>query len=172
VEAFDLALRDGRSVRIRAAEVGDEAEYLQAFERMSQDARYMRFMRFVREPDIGRLHQMLASFPEAGIGIVATVQAPDGIDIVGSTIAVFDDDRIGCEFAVTVAADFGGVGLATALMKSLMAEARRRGLRQMHGYVLAVNRSMLALAKGLGFSIAPDPDDGSVRICRIDLDRG
>ena len=47
----------------------------------------MRFMRVVREPDPERVRSTLASFPEAGIGIVATVPAADGIDIVGSAIA-------------------------------------------------------------------------------------
>ena len=79
----DITLRDGRSVHVRGLRVADEAEFLQAFERLSSHARYMRFMRVVREPDPERLHAVLASFPEAGIGIVATVPAADGIDIVG-----------------------------------------------------------------------------------------
>ena len=86
---------------------------------------------------------MLASFPETGIGIVATVPAADGIDIVGSAIAVFAADRTSCEFAITVASEFGGAGLATALMTALIDEARRRGLKEMEGFVLTQNQSML-----------------------------
>ena len=85
----DLTLRDGRVVHLRAPAPADEAEILQTFERLSDEARYMRFMRVVREPDPERVRAVLASFPEAGIGIVATVPAADGIDIVGSAIAVF-----------------------------------------------------------------------------------
>jgi hypothetical protein len=39
----------------------------------------------------------------------------------------------------------------------------------MEGFVLAKNRPMLRLAARLGFSIAPDPDDASVRICQLRL---
>jgi len=169
MDSTDITLRDGRAVHLRAVRPADEAEFLQAFERMSDDARYMRFMRVVREPDRERLRAVLASFPEAGIGIVATVPASDGIDIVGSTIAVFGSDRTSCEFAITVASRFGGTGLATALMTALIDEARRRGLREMEGFLLTKNQPMLRLARRLGFSIAPEPGDASVRHCRMAL---
>jgi RimJ/RimL family protein N-acetyltransferase len=127
----------------------------------------MRFMHAVGEPNLDRVRRTLASFPEAGIGIVATVPASDGIDIVGSAVAVFGSDRTtSCEFAITVSTAFGGVGLATALMTSLIDEATRRGLKSMEGFVLAENHSMLRLARRLGFSISADPDDSSVRICQ------
>jgi acetyltransferase len=165
----DLALRDGRTVHLRSVSPADEAEILQAFERLSDEARYMRFMRIVNAPDRDRLRAVLASFPEAGIGLVATVPADDGLDIVGSAIAVYSADRTSCEFAITVASGFGGVGLAKALMIELIDEARRRGLAAMEGFVLSQNRAMLGLAKRLGFSIAYEPDDASVRICRLAL---
>ena len=165
----DLALRDGRTVHLRSVSPADEAEILQAFERLNDEARYMRFMRIVNAPDRDRLRAVLASFPEAGIGLVATVPADDGLDIVGSAIAVYSADRTSCEFAITVASGFGGVGLAKALMIELIDEARRRGLAAMEGFVLSQNRAMLGLAKRLGFSIAYEPDDASVRICRLAL---
>jgi len=129
----------------------------------------MRFMRVVREPDLDRLHHALASFPESGIGLVATVPAADGIDIVGSAIAIMEGTRGDCEFAISVASAFGGTGLATELMKKLIGAARDRGLKVMKGFVLAENQPMLRLAGRLGFSIATDPDDRAIRICRLDL---
>ena len=165
----DLTLRDGRTVHLRAVSSADEGEFLQAFERLSDEARYMRFMRFVHAPDRNRLHAVLESFPEAGIGLVATVPADDGIDIIGSAIAVNAPDGQSCEFAITVAAGYGGVGLATALMTVLIEETRRRGLKEMEGFVLSQNQSMLGLAKRLGFRIAYEPGDASVRVCRLTL---
>jgi RimJ/RimL family protein N-acetyltransferase len=163
---FDATLRDGRAVHIRAMRPTDEAELLQAFDRMSDDARYMRFMRSVREPNVERLRKVLASFPESGIGIVATVPAADGIDIVGSAILVVGGGTT-CEFATTVASGFGGIGLARTLMTALIEAARQRGLKEMEGFVLAENQSMLGLARRLGFTISVDPDDRALRICRL-----
>ena len=167
---FDFALRDGRTVHIRAMRTTDKAELVQAFERLSDDARYMRFMRFVREPNLDRVRKVLASFPERGMGIVATVPAADGVDIAGSATYVIGNDPAICEFAITVASDFGGVGLASALLAALIGAAKSRGLTEMDGYVLAANHPMLRLARRLGFSVAPDPEDGNVRICRLHLD--
>ena len=167
--ALDITLRDGRSVHLRALSSDHEAEILQTFERLSDAARYMRFMRVVRTPDRDRLHAVLESFPEAGIGIVATVPAADGIDIVGSAIAVFTADRTSCEFAITVAAEFGGAGLATRLMTTLIDEAKRRALKQMEGLVLSQNQPMLRLARRLGFRIESEPGDPTVRVCRMTL---
>ena len=166
---FDASLRDGRTVHVRAVRPSDEAELVQAFERLSADARYMRFMHSVRELDRERLQRVLASFPAHGIGIVASVPAADGYDIAGGAIAVIIGDGTRCEFAITVAANFGGSGLATALMNTLIDAARRRGLVEMEGFVLSVNQPMLRLARRLGFDIKADPEDASVRICRLPL---
>ena len=130
----------------------------------------MRFMRVVRAPDRERLRAVLASFPEAGIGIVATVPAADGIDIVGSAIAVFAADRTSCEFAITVASGFGGVGLATALMTALIDEAqapRPEG----DGRLRAVAEPVDAAAWRSDSASASryEPGDASVRICRLTL---
>jgi RimJ/RimL family protein N-acetyltransferase len=166
---FDVTLRDGRAVHVRAMRPSDEAEILQAFDRMSADARYMRFMRTVREPNRERVRKTLASFPESGLGIVATVPAADGFDIVGSAIFVLGNDASTCEFAITIAADYGGAGLGRVLLTALVDAAKQRGLREMEGFVLAANKPMLRLAARVGFSVAPDPDDPSIRLCRLRL---
>jgi len=166
---FDATLRDGRGVRVRAMSSSDDVEILQAFDRLSADARYMRFMRAVREVDQDRLRKALASFPADGFGIVATVPAADGFDIVGSAILVIAKNSSICEFAITILPEYGGAGLGRILLSTLIATAKRRGLKEMEGFVLAVNRPMLALASRLGFSIARDPDDDSVCNCRLNL---
>lgn len=166
---FDVTLRDGRAVHLRAISSADEGELLQAFERLDADARYMRFMRVVPELNVNRLRKVLASFPESGIGLVATIPAADGIDIVGSAIAVIGNDPASCEFSVTVAGNYNGAGLGHALLSALIAAAKQRGLVEMEGFVLRVNAPMLRLAARLGFTILADPEDPSVAICRLKL---
>jgi hypothetical protein len=39
----------------------------------------------------------------------------------------------------------------------------------MEGFVLAANKPMLALAARVGFSVSIDPDDRSIRLCRLRL---
>ena len=125
--------------------------------------------RAVAEPNVGRLREVLASLPRTGLGITATVPADDGFGIVGSALFLIGPNPGSCEFSTTVLAEYGGLGLGGALMTALIAAARQRGLHEMKGYVLARNQPMLRLATRLGFSIRPDPDDFSIRICRLHL---
>ena len=158
---FDCTLRDGRVVHLRAMGPADEAELAQAFDRLGPDARYLRFMRVVKAPNMENLRKVLASLPETGFGLVATAPAADGHDIVGSAIYIVGKDRSVCEFATTVAGGYAGAGLGRAIMTALIAEAKRRGL--------AENKPMLRLAARLGFAVAPDPDDNAIRLCRLRL---
>jgi L-amino acid N-acyltransferase YncA len=54
-------------------------------------------------------------------------------------------------------------------MTTLIDAAKARRMAEMEGFVLAANKPMLGLARRLGFSIAPDPDDRTVCICRLRL---
>jgi acetyltransferase len=129
----------------------------------------MRFMRVVREPNREALRKVLASFPDRGCAIIATVPTDDGIEIVGSALCMIAQESGSCEFAMTVATDYANAGLGRILLTSIIEAAKRRGLEEMTGYVLATNTPMLQLAKRIGFSMAPDPDDASARICRLRL---
>jgi acetyltransferase len=171
-EPREVALRNGRTVRVRAIEPTDEEELLQAFDRLGAHSRYMRFMHSVREVNIPRLRIVLDSFPGKGLGIAATVPADDGIDIVGTATFILGADGTDCEFAVSVVDAWGGAGLGGVLMGALIDAARRRGLREMVGFVLAENRPMLRLAGRLGFVVKRDPDDFSQCICRLALQGG
>lgn len=164
-----MTLRDGRTARVRAILPTDEEEILQAFDRLGPEARYMRFMTAIRHANVDRLHKVLASFPEKGMAIAAIVPAPDGIDIVGAASFMVDGSGSGCEFAISIVDAWSGAGLGRILMEGLIEAAKRRGLREMKGFVLAQNRGMLALASRLGFSTRADPEDFSIRIVTLAL---
>ena len=168
-EPRNAQLRDGRVVHLRAIAPSDEEELLQAFERLGSEARYMRFMRVVREADRARLRAVLGAFPQRGLAIAATVPADDGIDIVGSATFIIGPTPDTCEFAISVVDAWAGAGLGRVLMETLIGAARERGLRTMEGYVLAENEGMLRLASRLGFSVTRHPDDFSLKACRLTL---
>jgi acetyltransferase len=162
----DATLRDGRGVHLRALTPADEEALVRAFDSLGSETRYMRFMASVKEANRARLRKALASFPQEGFSIAAV----DGAgELVGSATYVIGNDPASCEFAITVREAWAGAGLGRVLMTALIEIARERGLREMVGYVLAQNRGMLALAQRLGFSVARDPDDPTVRTCRLAL---
>jgi RimJ/RimL family protein N-acetyltransferase len=166
---IEIELRDSRRVRLREIRPGDRDEVRQAFDRLSSESRYMRFMSYMKELSPRMLERTVHPQSERELGLVAEVEARDGIDIVAGARYYIQPDGETCEFAVTVANGWHRVGLASRLMRELIEGARARGLRHMEGFVLAGNVGMLDLARRLGFTVKADPHDQTVRIVRLAL---
>jgi len=168
-DPIEVELRDRRLVRIREIRPEDRDEIRQAFIRLSTHSRYTRFMSSVREPTPRMLDYAVARQRDRDLSLVAEIDAPDGIDIVGGARYYTDAEGLSYEFAITVVDDWQGTGLASRQMRELIQAARARSIPRMEGFVLAGNRRMLSLAERLGFSVDADPDDATVKIVRLDL---
>jgi len=168
---IEVELRDRRRVRLREIRPDDRDEIRQAFGRLSSQSRYTRFMASVRELSPRMLDYAISRQTDRDLSLVAEIDAPDGIDIVGGARYYSQADGESCEFAITVADDWQGMGLASRLMRELIQAARVRGITHMEGFVLAGNSRMLNLARRLGFSVDTDPEDATVKIVRLDLTR-
>jgi RimJ/RimL family protein N-acetyltransferase len=151
-------------VRLRAIAESDAAEIVQAFDRLSADSRYHRFMQHKKQLDAAALERGVHPRPGQDFVFVATIPADDGIDIVGAAQYVPADEGSGktCEFAMTVAEDWRGSGLAGKLLDGLVRRARRDGYQTIEGWVMADNTAMLALARKRRFSIEPVPGEATL----------
>jgi RimJ/RimL family protein N-acetyltransferase len=159
-----VTLRDGREVTLRAIVAADAPEIVQAFERLSAQSRYYRFMQHKRQLDDAALQRGVHPRPGRDFVFVATIPAADTIDIVGAAqyVQAGDGNEKTCEFAITVADDWRGSELGTELLASLVRRARRDGYETMEGLVIAENTPMLALARKLKFKGEPVPGDPTV----------
>jgi len=166
---IEVDLVDGRRVRLREIRPDDLDEVRQAFDRLSAESRYMRYMSYMKQLSPRMLEEAVRPQQKHDLALVAETDAPDGIDIVaGARYLVLADGKT-CEFAVTVADGWRRVGLASRLMRELIAAARARGLNHMEGYVLSANQGMLDLARRLGFTARMDPHDATVMILHLPL---
>jgi acetyltransferase len=73
-----------------------------------------------------------------------------------------DPDVRTAEYAIIVRTDWKRRGLGYALMNRLLNFAADRGIATIFGEVLRENENMLNMARDLGFSSRPDPDDPGV----------
>jgi RimJ/RimL family protein N-acetyltransferase len=165
-----LELRDGREVTLRAIVAADAPEIAQAFERLSAESRYYRFMQHKKQLDPAALERGVHPQPGRDAVFVATTPAADGIDIVGAAqyVRAHERSKRTCEFAITVAESWRGSGLGTELLASLIRRARRDGYRTIEGLVIADNAPMLALARMLKFNVEPVAEDATlVRVRRV-----
>ena len=84
------------------------------------------------------------------------------IDDLGAGPAINPDGE-SCEFAIVVADDWQGRGLARRLMEIAIAAAKQKGLKHMTGEFLAENTRMLKFVASLGFDLQVHPDDSALR---------
>ena len=155
---------------LRAIVPADAPEIVQAFERLSSESRYNRFMQHKKQIDGAALDRGVHPRPGRDFAFVATIPAADGIDIVGAAqyVPAGEGNDKTCEFAITVAEDWRGTGLATQLLASLVRRARRDGYQTMEGWVLAENTAMLALARKRQFKTEAVPGGASLlRVQRV-----
>ena len=162
-------LRDGRRVTIRAIRPDDADAMGAAFARLSPEARHSRFMMALRELSHSMLQRAVHPVAARELAIVAVAVEGAAEMIVGGARYVTDADNETCEFAVTIANDWHGAGLAWRMMTELVRSARARGLKRMEGYVLARNTPMLDLARRLDFEVMPSDEGPAVRLVRLVL---
>ncbi|MEO5669452.1 MAG: GNAT family N-acetyltransferase, partial [Ramlibacter sp.] len=89
----------------------------------------------------------LAPKDEAGVQAMA-----------GEVRAVADPDNRKVEFAIQIASQWQGKGLGHALMAKLLRYLRERAVEEVSGQCLLENTGMAALARTLGFDVAPGPE--------------
>ncbi len=149
----------------------DDADMLQdLMHHLSAESRYFRFVSSITELPPTMLARFTLIDYDREMALVAVLKqrvadaAGDIIEterIVGVSRYITNPDQSSCEFSLVVADDFGGKGLGSRLMQSIMDVARDKGLTEIDGLVLANNPGMLKLMRSLGFTVKPfaeDPD--------------
>jgi acetyltransferase len=155
--------KDGTQVRIRPIRPEDvrmEQEFVKA---LSPESRYMRFMNTIREVSPAQLVRLTQIDYDREMAYVATIDADGAEKEVGVVRYATSPDGESCDFAIVVADDWQGKGLARRLMGTLIDTARSAGLRYMHGDFLSENTRMLAFVASLGFVLSTHPDDPGLK---------
>ena len=106
-------------------------------------------------------------YPES-YALIATIMDSDRERQIGVARYCLMESDSAVDFAVAVADEWQGRGLATRLLSGLTIAAAVAGINRMEGLILSENEAMLRLAKKLGFSLSRCPDDASViRIVKV-----
>jgi RimJ/RimL family protein N-acetyltransferase len=157
-----LRLRDGSEVVVRPIRSDDRDAIVTAFERLSEQSRYQRFMTAVDELSPSQLeyltdvdhhdHEALVAFdPTTGDGVAV------------ARFVRLDDDTT-AEAAVTVIDDWQGRGLGTALCNLLAERAREEGIRRFNALLLAGNDQMHDVLASLGPAKVLSREAGTVEV--------
>jgi GNAT superfamily N-acetyltransferase len=162
-------LRDGRRVFVRPLKPEDIAFYPDFLAHVTAEDMRLRFFAPVNELSpavLDRLTHLDYARAMAFIAFDAAIR-----DMLGVVRLHRDETGTGGEYAVLVRSALKGHGLGWLLMSRMIEYARREGITNIHGQVLAENTTMLTMCAELGFTIGDDPAEAGVRVVRLDLGR-
>ena len=161
------ALQDGTQVRLRPIVPDDKARLVEAFERLSPESRYRRFMASIVElTDEQLTHLTEVDYVDHFAWLALSLDEP-GLPGVGvSRYVRATDEHDVAEAAVTVVDDYHGRGLGRLLLEMLGAAALENGIRRFRGYVQEDNRPIRELLESMGARLEHD----SAGVARMELE--
>jgi acetyltransferase len=163
--AAPFAAKDGGSYEIRPIRPEDAEAQGRFFRRLPpEDVRY-RFFSAMRELPPA----LLARLTQIDYGREMALIATRAGETYGTVRIIREPNSDRAEFAVVVAPEAKGTGLARHLMERGMAWAREEGVREVVGHVLADNQPMLGFVRALGFRLARSPEDPEVMEASVSL---
>ena len=166
IETAQLA--DGRAVTLRPIRPEDEAQHRVFIEKTNPEDIRMRFFYSRRSIEHSELARLTQIDYEREMAFIATLRLPDGSEeTVGTVRGICDPDNDTAEFGVMVRSDLKGQRMGLILMDKLIRYLTDHGTQRIIGTILRENTGMLGLARRLGFSIEPHPDDRDLR--RVEL---
>ena len=152
-------LPNGRRVEIRAQRVSDRAGLREALLQMSEEARYRRFFAPKRSFTQKEVDFYLnIDF----VNHVALVVVLDGAIIGGGRYILSEPGR--AEVAFSVDDEHQGQGIASAVMRHLIAIARAGGLTELYAEVLPDNAPMLKVFGRCGLPMRKTREGGVVHV--------
>ena len=156
------SLADGRRVTIRPVRPEDQAAAQAFFDRLGEEARRTRFMKWVRSVSPGLVDTFTHVDYESRMAFVCEVEAGAAKRIVGEARYAAVPRSRSCDFGVVIADDWHKSGIAGLLMLALMDYARAQGFETMESIVLRENQDMLRFARALGFEVRPVPQEATL----------
>jgi acetyltransferase len=170
--ADDVTLRDGTRIVLRPIRPDDEPLMAVFHAGLSARSVYQRYFH-VTSLEQRITHQRLALTcrvdPAAGAALVAERAGADGPPEILAMGRLTRTAPESAEIALLVVDRCQGIGLGGALMRRILNEARRSGLRRLHGDMLADNDAMRALVRRAGFVVRTVPGEAAVLRAELTL---
>lgn len=157
---------DGRMLLLRTVRPDDAGAFQRGFARLTPEQVRQRTFHRMNELSDEAAHRLANVDPASA---AAYVVVDDDGELHGEARLHVVREGDSAEFALIVDPAMLGVGIGRALMRRLIEEARRRGLREIWGTVLADNALMLDFAHRMGATRAGVPGEADVVRVSFDL---
>ena len=162
-----VTLHDGEKVLIRPLKPEDAALYPDFLSQVTAEDLRLRFFVPIREVRHELIEKLIHYDPKHAMAFIAVAELTDRM--LGVVRLHDDPEGDGAEFAILVRSHLKGHGLGWLMMKHMIAYAREKGLKTVHGQVLAENATMLLMCTELGFHVADDPGERGMKFVTLSL---
>jgi acetyltransferase len=167
-DEHEISIGGGERLLVRHVQPGDEPRLAEMLAQASpEDIRFRCFGAIKDFP-----HTLAARLtridPTQEATLVAVAEAGVIMGVVHVVCERLHPDT--AEYDIMIRSDHKGHGLGYALMQEILREARRRGLGAVEGYILRENKTMLIMARELGFARVAEEDD--MLVMRAELGAG
>ena len=149
-------LKDQRSVTIRAVRPSDKGLIVEALRGLSADSIYFRLFASKKEFTDADVKEITEVDFLNVVALVAVLEQNGSDRIVGEARYIRSGEAgtmQKAEVALLVVDAFHGLGIATLLLKHLIAIGREAGITHFEAEVLRTNQSMLAILARSGFPV-------------------
>jgi len=161
VEAVDVALRDGSTVRVRPVEASDIDQLRELLAGLSPESLWLRF--FTAGVNLETMARWASSRGGGhGYGVVATVGSPERIVGHAAYVRTLPGSRT-AEVAFEVTDDRHGQGIGTILLAHLAAVAPGAGIDRFVATVHPSNHRMAQVFRDSGFPVEVTVGRGELR---------
>ncbi len=151
----------GQKFTLRPIRPEDADAHAAMFARLTPEDIRFRFFSAMRSLSTEQISRMTDVDYGREMAIIA-VNDQTGQTAGVSRLVRNDTDGLTAEFAVVVEPAAKGLGLASALMRAIIAWGKSQGVAEINGQILADNAPMLAFIKRLGFHVGRIPDEPDI----------
>jgi acetyltransferase len=159
----------GREFLLRPIRPDDAPGLIEAFRLCDPEDLRLRFFSAISDLSETLAARLSHIDPDHEMAIVATEPAAASETIAGVVRLIYATPGEAAEYGVIVRSDVKKLGLGRLLMLAILDHAAAAGIRQVVGYVLTENRTMLRMARGLGATIERQKTDVTVMRVLFDM---
>jgi len=162
-----VTLLDGSKVTLRLLRAEDAALYPDFLKDVTREDLRLRFFAAMREVGPELIDRLVHYDPKRAMAFIA-IEEQSGRML--GVVRLHDDAKDSAEFAILVRSHLKGHGLGWLMMKHMIAAAKAKGLKNVHGQVLVENHTMLRMCNELGFHVTDDLSERDVKRVTLPLD--
>lgn len=161
-------MRDGTPVTVRAPRPDDRERIRRAFHALDPQSVYMRLFRYKKDLTEDELTRLTEPDFDRHLTLLVTLGEGDDETVIAAANCVVIEPppqpARSADVAFTVEEDYQGQGLASMLLRHLIAIGRARGLERLEADVLAGNAAMLKVFARSGLPTTQTREDGVLHL--------